>query len=61
MLEARTGIIRDFCDLQNYQLEIACVVEMYDETAGMHLSRDVIAWLHGLGASLEIDTYMVAE
>jgi hypothetical protein len=54
----RNGDLRRTCEERGYRIEIVCVVEMYDETAGLALSADVVAWLAHLGASLTIDTYV---
>jgi hypothetical protein len=54
----RSADLRRLCEERNLRLEVVCVVEMYDETAGLVLGADVVAWLAELRASLEIDTYI---
>jgi hypothetical protein len=50
--------LRNLCEERGFRMEIVCVVEMYDETAGLALGTDVVAWLAELRASLAIDTYV---
>jgi hypothetical protein len=57
-LAERSADLRRLCQECNYRVEVVCIVEMYDETAGLVLAADVAAWLAELRASLAIDTYI---
>lgn len=57
-LGQRATDVRRTCDERGYRINVVCIVEMYDDTAGLLLGPDLVAWLAELGASLEIDTYV---
>jgi len=57
LLQQSTALVQ-FCQDHGYRTSVVCIVEMYDETAGLVLSADLIAWMAQIGASLEIDTYI---
>src|SRR5436190_274100 len=61
MIGSRTLDLRRLCDDREYAIEVVCIVEMIDETAGLALPAHLVSWLADLRAAFQIDTYITAK
>jgi len=59
ILEERRERIREVA--QRYSVELQCAIYYEDDTAGIHLSEDVVRRVAALGLAIDLDLYFVGS